>query len=229
MSDSTQTVSSRQPVRGRQFVGRALGEICAELYGLTAAQIGDALDAQQQEKGRGKRIGELLVEKKVLSEADMLAALAAQLDLPIMLELNADAVPDEVLRVVPIAFARQQRLLPLGRSDDDVVFVATSDPLNTAGLDELRLLLQAELEIAVVPTDVVLAAVNNAYDRVRAQAGAAVDALDDGASASEIAEEEVPDLLDAKDDDEAPIIRLVNSLFSQAVKERSSDIHIEPF
>jgi general secretion pathway protein E len=229
MSDSTQTVSSRQPVRGRQFVGRALGEICAELYGLTAAQIGDALDAQQQEKGRGKRIGELLVEKKLLTEADMLAALAAQLDLPIMLELNPDAVPDAVLRVVPIGFARQQRLLPLGRSDDDVVFVATSDPLNTAGLDELRLLLQAELEIAVVPTDVVLAAVNNAYDRVRAQAGAAVDALDDGASASEIAEEEVPDLLDAKDDDEAPIIRLVNSLFSQAVKERSSDIHIEPF
>jgi general secretion pathway protein E len=229
MSDSTQTVSSRQPVRGRQFVGRALGEICAELYGLTAAQIGDALDAQQQDKGRGKRIGELLVEKKLLSEADMLAALAAQLDLPIMLELNPDAVPDAVLRVVPIGFARQQRLLPLGRSDDDVVFVATSDPLNTAGLDELRLLLQAELEIAIVPTDVVLAAVNNAYDRVRAQAGAAVDALDDGASASEIAEEEVPDLLDAKDDDEAPIIRLVNSLFSQAVKERSSDIHIEPF
>lgn len=229
MSDSTQTVSSRQPVRGRQFVGRALGEICAELYGLTAAQIGDALDAQQQEKGRGKRIGELLVEKKLITEADMLAALAAQLDLPIMLELNPDAVPDEVLRVVPIGFARQQRLLPLGRSDDDVVFVATSDPLNTAGLDELRLLLQAELEIAIVPTDIVLAAVNNAYDRVRAQAGAAVDALDDGASASEIAEEEVPDLLDAKDDDEAPIIRLVNSLFSQAVKERSSDIHIEPF
>lgn len=227
MSDS-QIVSPRQPSR-RQFVGRALGEICAELYGLTAAQIGDALDAQQQEKGRGKRIGELLVEKKLISEADMLAALAAQLDLPIMLELNPDAVPDAVLRVVPIGFARQQRLLPLGRSDDDVVFVATSDPLNTAGLDELRLLLQAELEIAVVPSDVVLAAVNNAYDRVRAQAGAAVDALDDGASASEIAEEEVPDLLDAKDDDEAPIIRLVNSLFSQAVKERSSDIHIEPF
>lgn len=229
MSDSTQTVSSRQPVRGRQFVGRALGEICAELYGLTAAQIGDALDAQQQEKGRGKRIGELLVEKKLISEADMLAALAAQLDLPIMLELNPDAVPDDVLRVVPIGFARQHRLLPLGRSDDGVVFAATSDPLNTAALDELRLLLQAELEVAIVPSDVVLAAVNNAYDRVRAQAGAAVDALDDGASASEIAEEEVPDLLDAKDDDEAPIIRLVNSLFSQAVKERSSDIHIEPF
>ncbi len=228
MSDAIDHIWQRQPAR-RQFVGRALGEICAELYGLTAAQIGEVLDSQNQDKGRGRRIGELLVEKKWISEADMLAALAAQLDLPILLELNPEAVPDDVLRQVPIGFARQQKLLPLGRSDDGVVFVATADPLDTAALDELRLLMQAELDIAVVPSDVVTAAINNAYDRVRAQAEAAVDALDDGASASEIAEEEVPDLLDAPDDDEAPIIRLVNSLFSQAVKERSSDIHIEPF
>ncbi|HEY1098563.1 MAG TPA: type II secretion system ATPase GspE [Myxococcota bacterium] len=227
MSDAIDNIHSRQPTR-RRHVGLPLGEIVADLYGITAAQIGEVLDLQTQEKGRGRRIGELLVEKKWLSEADMLAALAAQLDLPFLIELNPEAVPDDVLRTVPIGFARQQKLLPLGKTDDDVVIVATADPLDTAALDELRLILQAELDIAIVPTDVVVAAINNAYDRVRAQAEAAVADLDDG-NASEISEEEVPDLLDAKDDDEAPIIRLVNSLFSQAVKERSSDIHIEPF
>jgi len=225
---ATSLPPERRPAR-KPHVGQPLGEICVELFGLTTAQLGEALDAQAQDKGRGRRLGEILVEKKYVSDVDVQTALAAQLDLPILLELQADAVPDELLRTVPIAFSRQHGLLPLGRSDDGTIVVAVADPLDTSALDELRLLLSAELELAVAPKDVVVAAINNAYDRVRAQADAAVAELDEGASASEIAEEEVPDLLDAADDDEAPIIRLVNSLFSQAVKERSSDIHIEPF
>lgn len=220
--------SGRPPAR-KPHVGMPLGEICVELHALTAAQLGEALDAQSQEKGRGRRLGEILIEKKWLGEAEILSALALQLDLPFLLELNPETVPDDLLRAVPIGFARQQTLLPLGRGDDGVVIVATADPLDTPALDELRLLLKAELELAITPKQVVVAAINNAYDRVRGQADAAVAELDEGATASEIAEEEVPDLLDAADDDEAPIIRLVNSLFSQAVKERSSDIHIEPF
>ena len=236
MSDAPETEQAMfnqtptpQRRRDRDYVGRAIGEICAELFGISAAQIGEALDLQTQEKGRGRRLGELLVEKGWLSEPDMLSALALQLDLPFMAELQPESVPDELLRALPIGFSRQNKLLPLGRSDDNVILVAVADPLDTAAHDELRMILEAEVELAISPTEVVTAAINNAYDRVRAQADAAVDALDEGASASEIAEEEVPDLLDAADDDEAPIIRLVNSLFSQAVKERSSDIHIEPF
>lgn len=230
MQDQTPSAGSR-PVRrrGRDFVGRPLGEICAELYGLTASQIGEALDMQLSEKGRGRRLGELLVEKDWIEEADMLAALAMQLDLPFMAELSPEHVPDELLRALPIAFARQNRLLPLGKGEDGVVLVAVADPLDTNAHDELRMVLECEVELAISPPAVVTAAINNAYDRVRAQADAAVAELDDGEGASEISEEEVPDLLDAADDDEAPIIRLVNSLFSQAVKERSSDIHIEPF
>ena len=210
----------------KHLVGRALGEICVELYGLTGSQIGEALDLQMQ---KGGRIGQILVDKKWISEGDMLASLAAQLDLPFLAELQPEQVPDELLRIVPIAFAKQGKLLTLGRAEDGIVIVACADPLDTAAHDELRLLLKAEIELVLSPSDVVTAAINNAYDRVRAQADAAVAELDDGASASEIAEEEVPDLLDASDNDEAPIIKLVNSLFSQAVKERSSDIHIEPF
>jgi general secretion pathway protein E len=213
----------------KRFVGHALGEICVALFGVTAAQVGEALDAQGQPGVKYRRLGEILVEKKWIDEADMLTALALQLDLPFMSELHPDQVPDELLRQVPIGFARQQKLLPLGRTDDGTVVVACADPLDTTAHDELRMLLKAELDLCVSASDVVVAGINNAYDRVRAKAETAVAELDDGATASEIAEEEVPDLLDAADDDEAPIIRLVNSLFSQAVKERSSDIHIEPF
>jgi len=231
LNDSSRSSSSsllRAPVR-KPHVGQPIGEICVAMFGLTAAQLGEALDAQLQDKGRGRRLGEILVEKKWITAADVSQALALQLDLPFLTELHPDNVPDEILRAVPIAFARQQSLLPLGKGDDGVVLVVTADPLDTSAQDELRLLLGAELDIAVAPRDVVVAAINNAYDRVRAQADAAVAELDEGQPASEISEEEVPDLLDAAEDDEAPIIRLVNSLFSQAVKERSSDIHIEPF
>ena len=201
LSDPRQA-AARAPVAGRRhLVGRPLGEICAELYQLSATHLGEALDAQAQ-KG-GPRIGEILVEKKHLTDREMLAALAAQLDLPFLAELHADAIPDELVRGVPIGFAKQNHVVTLGRTDDGIILVACADPLDTSTLDELRILLKAEHAVAD---------------------------LEEG-TATEIGEEghEPLDLLDVQGDDEAPIIRLVNSLFSQAVKERASDIHIEPF
>jgi general secretion pathway protein E len=211
----------------RHLVGRALGEILAELYGITAAQVGEALD-QQVEKGG--RIGEILVSLKALSMSDMLAGLATQLDLPFVAEIHHEPIPDELIGVVPIGFAKQNFVLPLGRTDDGIVMVAVADPLDTSTLDELRILLKCELELAVATPELVTNAINLAYDRVSAKAASAVEALDESGGATEIKDENEPiDLLDVQGDDEAPIIRLVNSLFSQAVKDRASDIHIEPF
>ena len=212
----------------RHLVGRPIGEICAELYQLSATHIGDALDAQAQ-KG-GPRLGEILVDKKHLSDREVLAALAVQLDLPFLAELHPDAIPDELVRAVPIGFAKQNCVVTLGRTDDGIILVACADPLDTATLDDLRILLKAELELAVAPPDLIVLAINSAYDRATAKAEHAVADLEEG-PATEIGEEinEPLDLLDVQGDDEAPIIRLVNSLFSQAVKERASDIHIEPF
>ena len=212
----------------RHLVGRPIGEICAELYQLSATHIGEALDVQAQ-KG-GPRLGEILVDKKHLSDREVLAALAVQLDLPFLAELHAEAIPDELVRAVPIGFAKQNCVVTLGRTDDGIILVACADPLDTATLDDLRILLKAELELAVAPPDLIVLAINSAYDRATAKAEHAVADLEEG-PATEIGEEinEPLDLLDVQGDDEAPIIRLVNSLFSQAVKERASDIHIEPF
>ncbi len=209
------------------MIGRALGELIVELYGVPAAKIGEALEVQAM---RGGRLGEILVGMKAIDVGDMLAALATQLDLPYMAEIDAESIPDELVRAVSIQTCRQNKVLPLGRTDDGVVMVACADPLDTATFDELRVILSAELELAVTAPDVVLAAINSAYDRNAAKAESAVADLE-GESATEIGREaeEIPDLLDVQGDDEAPIIRLVNSLFSQSVKDRASDIHIEPF
>src|SRR5690606_22413256 len=134
----------------------------------------------------------------------------------------------ELIRQVPITFAKQNEFVPLGKTEDGVVLVATSDPLDVATQDSLRALLSAELELAVARPETIKDAINNAYDRATRQAESAVEALGEGNEELGL-EDEVVDLLDMDGDDEAPIIRLVNSLMSQAVKDRASDIHIEPF
>jgi general secretion pathway protein E len=179
---------------------------------------------------KGGRIGELLIGMKVLNSAQVAEAVATQLDLPFLQTLDADEIPDDLIREVPIAFARTYGFVPLGQTEEQVVLIATADPLDMATQDSLRTLLRREVDLAVAAPETIIAAINAAYDRSTRQAESAVEALE-GEEGSEIGdvEEDVVDLLYVDGDDEAPIIRLVNSLMSQALKDRASDIHIEPF
>lgn len=208
------------------LAGRPIGEILVEGFGLSIDELGHALDTQAE---KGGRIGEVLVASKKLKSEDLIAALAVQFSIPSVTSIFSDRVADNLVRAVPIHFAKTARVLPLLDSDDHVV-VACGDPLNYAVLDDLRMLLKKELDLLIADTDVILHAINQAYDRATGHAEAAVADLEDEDSLEAAAQEleEPQDLLDSNDD-EAPIIRLVNSLLSQAVKERASDIHIEPF
>ncbi len=134
------------------------------------------------------------------------------------------------MRSIPISFARQTRIIPLGRTDDGVVLLACADPLDTATQDAVRVLLGCELELAVAAPELIVGAINSAYDRATALAETAVAGLEEGEGTGIDGgiDEDIVDLLDIEGDDEAPIIRLVNSLMSQAAKDRASDIHIEP-
>ncbi len=203
--------------------GRPLGEILKISAGLTDDKLEEALAVQAE---KGGRIGEVLVGMKVASEEDVAKALAAQLDLPYLPRILADAVDPELLKKVPINFAKQARILPLSL-DADVVLLAVADPLDTAVLDHARLLLQQNVNPQIALGSTILDAINSVYDRAVNEAEQLVgemEAQDLDTLAHEL--EEPRDLLDT--DDEAPIIRLVNSLLFRAAKERASDIHIEP-
>jgi general secretion pathway protein E len=210
-------------------VGRPIGEILVEKFGLPVAKLGEALDAQVQ---RRQRLGEVLVGMKACTEEQVREALALQLDLPVMREIDAAAIPDGLLIPVPINFAKQSHLIPVSRSEDGHVTAAVADPLDYAALEDLRLLLGVDIDVVLSSPDTILGAINRAYDRASTRAEAVVAELE-GATTSleDVAhdlEAEAKDLLDAAGD-EAPIIRLVNGLLSQAIKERASDIHIESF
>ena len=205
--------------------GQLLGEILVVLSKLDRSTLAEALEAQAtSETGR---IGELLVQRRAVTEEDVARALAAQLDFPFAARISVEQVDVELARAMPINFAKQSRLLPLRREEGWVV-LAVADPLDTTALDHARMLLAAPLRPVVAPGDAIVDAINVVYDRALNEAEQLVGEMEAQDDLDSLAHEleEPQDLLEA--DDEAPIIRLVNSLLFRAAKERASDIHIEP-
>jgi general secretion pathway protein E len=154
-------------------------------------------------------------------------SIARRLGLPFAAEIDDSLVDTTLLRRLPLAFARANLLLPL-REEDGRLLVAVGDPANLLSLDELRGLFGLQPAAVLVPRPVIVDAINRLYSKLSGSAQEVVEELE-GEDLSTIATEfaEPKDLLDLSD--EAPVIRLLNSILSQAVKERASDIHIEPY
>jgi general secretion pathway protein E len=204
-----------------------LGAILEQKFGLSEAKLLEALNIQQT---KGGRLGEALLKIRAIEENQLLQALAIQFEMPWLPHLELNQVDHEWIKKVPIHFARRYRVLPL-KVDDGAIMVATTDPLETAALDDLRLLLGMPVKAVLTSSMSLLNSLNRAYDEVASPSGAEQVMEDIAASENldKIAHEldEPQDLLDATD--EAPIIRLVNSVLFQAVRQRASDIHFESF
>ncbi|RKG78389.1 type II secretion system protein GspE [Corallococcus exercitus] len=220
-NDATQVVAHGQAY----LCGRPLGEILRALVpALTPEKIQEALATQQE---KGGRLGEVLVGMKAVSEEDVARALGHQLDLPYLQRIFVEEVDAELVKRIPINFARQTQLLPLSMEGEEVV-LAVADPLDTTALDHARLLLGQSIQPRIALASTIVDAINSVYDRSVNEAEALVDEMETTEDLDSLAHEleEPKDLLDA--DDEAPVIRLVNSVLFRAAKERASDIHIEP-
>jgi len=207
-----------------------LGEILLRTTRLEPEQLERA---REQQVAKRERLVDVLLEEGMLGPDEVMNGVAEQLQMPVLTEILHDDVDEDLVRRIPIAFAKHHRLLALEvREEDDTVRVAVADALATAPLDDLRMLFDgAELELVLASERVILSAINQAYDRGTTStdqlATEATEATDDLDALADVASHEPQDLLEATDD--APIIRLVNSMLQHAVKERASDIHIEPF
>ena len=206
------------------MASKRIGELLLELKrgsdaNFTPAVIEQALVTQQAEGGR---LGEILVKARAVTEEEVLQALGKQLGIAYSAELKVDAIDTDLATGIPIGFAKQHRLLAV-RREGEVVMVAMSDPLDMGALDDLRMQLQAEVQPVLVPAQRILEVINDVYGRKHDKGG---DLGEKGDEEDEGGSEELVDILEITD--EAPIIRWVNSLMFNAVKERASDIHIEP-
>jgi len=194
---------------------RVLGNLLVR-QGVLSAEALEPLLLQQREKA-GASLGELLVQSKLASEADLARALAAECRVPFVERVESDQVQVSIAGRVPIGYAKNHLVLVTAEHDDSVDVVC-ADPLGIDAVDGVRGIFGKRVSLTVAPSGVVLDAINRVYERQ--------DTMSELESDEGIADDEGEDILDS--DDDAPIIRWVNALFSQAVKERASDIHIEP-
>ena len=200
-----------------------LGEILVKMGALEASQLEQALIEQHHDGGL---LGEILLKMKLVDEDTLMVALGKQTETPALRgsELpNAEDMDLSLLAKIPINFAKQHTLLPMDVDPQSGrVRVAFSDPFKANVLDDVSVLVEKPVDGVLVAAPRIVDLINKVYGRLRegAELGEGGDEEEFGAA------EELVDILDLTD--EAPIIRWVNSLLFQAVKDRASDIHIEP-
>ncbi len=158
-----------------------------------------------------------------------LKSLAERLKISYLDKIKDGGVDPSIVSKIPINFLKKYNLMPVSKRDN-VLTIAVSDPLNLYPVDDIRLLTGLEVEVAVCGEEEIIKAINR-FHHLEAESPADVieglteEGLEEAFAIKE--EELLDDLLDVAH--KAPIIKLVNLILFQAVRDRASDIHIEPF
>jgi type IV pilus assembly protein PilB len=195
---------------------KQLGDILLEGGLVTHEQLSIAFEEHQR---NGRSLGRVLVDQGVLSEGQLVAALATQIGLRFV-DLTDFAVDGSAVSRVPPSVCRRYTALPVGYEDGKLL-VAMADPANVFAIDDIRSITGMDVKPAVATRADVLTAINR-YHRNDGE-------LDD-LSMTLTGEDEAADDLSrvAEVVEDAPIVKFVNLLISQAIQDRASDIHIEP-
>lgn len=206
------------------MLDKSLGNILLEQTNLTESQLEEGLLVQRE---KGLKLGEALIQLRFLRQEDILKAISTQLGIDYRSHINADDILTETVEPVPINFAKKNELIPLEKNGDHIE-VAIADPVNTPALDDLRLLYGQPIRPVIASAMQITDAINMVYNRSsEGDRTVMSDLAEENLDSVSQELEETQDLLES--DDEAPIIRLVNSLLFRAVKQKASDIHVEPF
>ncbi len=168
-------------------------------------------------------IGEALSKRDFTSAEELVSELCKELGLEFIKDIPANDILLDLVRDISINYAKQHAVLPF-KEEQETVTVLTSNPVNLKALDDLRVLFGKKIK-PLVTTHLKL---QDAINRVFEKATANLQGLDEIEEDDVDFEDNIIDLLEAGDDD-APVIKLVNSLLFRAVKEKASDIHIEPY
>ncbi|MFO7577355.1 MAG: type II secretion system ATPase GspE [Pelovirga sp.] len=206
----------------RPLKWRKLGDILVKDKGVAEEVIKEALGEQQ---GSRLRLGEILREKGVMSDLVMAEALATQSGIEFVSEPKISSTALELLTTIPIGYAKEHLVVPLD-IDGQTIRLAVADPNNNRVLNDLSVMTGCRIIHCLAEPDKILRAINQGYEALSGGNHAMMADI----GQDDIAMEDrlpVDDLLDTSD--EAPVIRFVNGLLTQAYRQRASDIHIEPF
>ncbi|MDP1880598.1 MAG: type II secretion system ATPase GspE [Parachlamydiaceae bacterium] len=166
------------------------------------------------------------VHKKKILVNDPQAELAEQLGMDILTDLSEITVSKERFKQVPYSFAKKHTILPI-KDEGDLVIVAVADPLNLSPIEEMRFLLNCEIDAVYSPREIILSAIHDCYDTEEGAASQIIADLSDKNEDGRDGEVEVYDLLD-QSRQQSPIIQLLNFILTEAIQQGASDIHFEP-
>jgi general secretion pathway protein E len=185
------------------------------------------VEVDHHARRKGLDLTEALVQSGFLDEMQVIGLLSEATGIPLRLELPSGPSAIQLPRKLPIQFARKHTIFPFRDLDDERLYVAGST-IDDEVLENVRTLFAEEVQPVLSTRRSISEAINRTYERASESAGDVIENLENGDLAVRVSELEEPqDLLDSSD--EAPIINFVNSVLYEAVKERASDIHVEPF
>jgi MSHA biogenesis protein MshE len=198
-----------------------LGDLLVQESLITSDQLQEALAAQ---KTSGRKLGRMFIDNGWVDETQIAKALARQLR-ALYVDMGKRSVRPEVARLLPEVQARRLRALPIEETPTGVR-VGMADPTDLAAYDEVARLIRREIELVVVAESQLLAAIDRSYQHREDIAGLAKELQTELTSV----EGELGDLLGltSASAEDAPVVRLLYSVFEEALRVRASDIHIEP-
>lgn len=204
-----------------------LGELLINAGAITKANLEAALGEQKVSQ---MRLGEVLIKNGYLTELHLAEALSEQLELPFV-SLIKTRPHQEALAAVPENVATRLNVIPMELPDSIHISVAMSDPMDALAIDEIRMLTRRDVDIKVATASDISKALSSYYRVQTSVHEAMADIMKQeksiGGDTVTISPSAAQDVSTVATDD-APVVKLVNSILEQAVREKASDIHIEP-
>jgi len=213
--------------------GERIADALVEDGLLTPKQVEELVEQQKKE---GTRFIKLVLDKAIVSEQDMIVSIGRVLNVP-PINLQRISIPVEVAELLPREVAHNHKVVPVSRLENKL-FIAMADPLNVLAIDDVKRITKLEVATLIASEKSIGDKLNNLDAQ---KSGSMEDIIEDAAKKGAAEEsdssiEQVKEAIEevnldqlAASSEEAPVIKLANLILVQAVKDRASDVHVEPF
>jgi type IV pilus assembly protein PilB len=200
-----------------------IGELLVKQNLLTTEQL---RKAREQAKSQGQRLGAQITKLGYLQENQLSEFVAKQYGVP---DINLDEfdIDPAVIQLIPEEVAQKHTVIPVNRAGSTLI-LATSDPSNIFAIDDIKFLTGYNVEVVVAAEEQIKRAIDRYYDKANSLDDIMGD-FDDSDMEVVAGDEDVDVSALAKESEDAPVVKLVNLILTDAVKRSASDIHVEPY
>ncbi|MDY6855186.1 MAG: type IV-A pilus assembly ATPase PilB [Thermodesulfobacteriota bacterium] len=204
-------------------MAQRLGELLVRKNIITEEQLEKALEDQ---RNNGGRLGQALIRLGFLKESDLTYFLSIQYNVP-TIDISEYEIDLEVIKLVPVDIVEKYRVIPVEKTDS-ALMLAVEDPSNIFAIDDVKFLTGLNVEVFVASDSSIRSAIDKYYDSFQSLSDAMSDFDDSGVDF--VRDEEAVDVNELeKATEDAPVVKLVNLILTDAIKKGASDIHIEAF